>query len=420
MSFWSYCAPLRLAVSFLDFCAVYFATLLGRCAALSAPVLGIVLLLRKTVWRRNAFARGAAWAGLLPVLFLGKLGVYYKSRAFLPFIQWQSWCGGYWWVRWGYLVGVAVSFAMLLRRRAKLRRLLRGLSPDSIGGQRFYLCGLPISPFAVGLVFPKIVIPEIARRQLDESELRTILLHERTHIRQAHLWYFLAWDVLCALLWANPLLRASTPKLREDMERICDAVTIRRSGRDAGFYGRVLLKSMALLRAEPPYLPATFAGETDFADAKERIRRVRDYRPYSRCRAAAPAVAAICFLLVAALAIRQASIPRYTELNGFTVFRIVDDVEFVKVYETGGGQPPLTVLGKDAVAVDNAALRALLPAGSPEDGSYYILWGGFLKMPGLGGALNSVYVRELSDGAMTTAAFEDVDELLYIKLAKWI
>lgn len=75
MSFWSYCAPLRMAFSFLDFCAVYFATLLGRCAILSLPVLGLAALLRKTVWKENAFARGAAWAGLLPVLFLGKLDV---------------------------------------------------------------------------------------------------------------------------------------------------------------------------------------------------------------------------------------------------------------------------------------------------------------------------------------------------------
>ena len=421
MSFWSYCAPLRWIASFLDFCAVYYATLLGRCAALSAPVLALVLLLRETVWRRNAFARGAAWAALLPVLFLGKLGVYYKSRVFLPFFRWQSWCGGYWWVRWGYLAGVAASLALLLLRRAKLQRLLRGLPSDSVGAQRVYLCGMPVSPFAAGLVSPKIVIPEIARRQLDEGELETILLHERTHIRHAHLWYFFLWDVLCALLWVNPLLRLSTPKLKADMERICDAVTIRRSGRDAAFYGRVLLKSMALLRPEASRLSATFAGETDFADAKERIRRVRDYRPYSRGRAAAPAVVTLCLLLLAGLAISRSSLPRYTELTGFTVFRIVDDVEFVKVYDTTADEPPpLTVLGPGAVAVDNAALRALLPAGSPEDGSYYILWGGFLKIPGLGGALNSVYVDALSGGAATVASFEDINELLYIKLAKWI
>ena len=352
MSVWSY------ALSFLDFCAAYFATLLGRCALASFPVLGLVLLLRKTLRRRSVFTRGAAWAGLLPVLFLGKLDVYYKSRIFLPFVQWQSWCGGHWWLRWGYLAGVAVSLALLASRRLRLRKMLRGLPSVSIGGRRVRLCDMPVSPFTAGLVFPKIVIPEIARRELDEAELETILLHERTHIRQGHLWCFLLWDVLCALLWADPLLRLSTPRLKGDMERICDA---------------------------------------------------------------APAACALCFLLAAGLAIGMASLPRYTELTGFTVFQIVDDVEFVRVYDARAGeQLPLTVLGGDAVAVDNAALRAVLPAGSPEDGAYYIMWGGFLKLPGLGGAMNAVYIDGLSEGAATTTAFEDVNELLYIKLAKWI
>ena len=421
MSFWSYCAPLRLTFSFLDFFAAYFATLLGRCAVFSLPVLGLILLLRKTAGRQNAFARGAAWAAMLPVLFLGKLDVYYKSRVFLPLGYWQSWCCDYWWVRWGYLAGVAVSLALLIRRRVRLGHMLRGLPADSIGGQRVYLCDMPVSPFTSGLVSPKIVIPEIARRQLDEGELETIVLHERTHIRHGHLWYFLVWDLLCALLWVDPLLRLSAPKLKEDMERICDAVTIRRSGRDAVFYGRVILKSMALLRMEAPWLPAAFAGETDFADAKERMRRVRDYRPYSRSHAAAPAVCTVCFLLAAVPVIGQASLPRYTGLTGFCVFRVENDIDFVKVYETNADeQPPLTVTSSLPVTVDNAALRAVLPAGSPEDGSYYIMWGGFLKIPGIGGAMNSVYVGGLSDGETTTAAFEDLDELFWIKLAKWI
>ena len=421
MSFWSLCAPLRLAFTFLDFFAAYFATLLGRCAALSLPVLGLVLLLRRTAGGQNAFARGAAWAAMLPVLFLGKLGVYYENRIFLPLLLWQSWCCGWWWVRYGYLAGVAVSLALMVRRRVKLHRMLRALPTDSVGGQRVYLCETPVSPFAAGLVSPKIVIPEIAVRQLDEGELETIVLHERTHIRQGHLWYFLLWDVVCALLWVNPVLRLSAPKLKEDMERICDAVTIRRSGRDAVFYGRVSLKSMALLRTEASWLPAAFAGETDFAGAKERMSRVRDYRPYSRSHTAAPAVCAACFLIVAALAIGHASLPRYTGLTGFCVFQVEDDVNFVKVYETNADEPPpLTVTGKDEVTIDNAALRAVLPAGSSEEGSYYIMWGGFLKVPGIGGAMNSVYVRELSDRATTTASFEDLDELFWIRLAKWI
>ena len=302
MSFWSYCAPLRLTLSMIDFCSVYFMTLLGRCAFFSLPALGIILLLRKTALRHSTFAKGAIWAAILPVLFVGRLAVYYGgSRLFLPLLLWQSWCSGYWWVRYGYLAGVIVSLSVMARRRRKLHRMLRGLPTEEIDGQKVYLCPLTVSPFTAGAFHPKIVLPTLAREQLSKSELRIVLLHEQTHIRLAHLWYFSIWEVLCALFWVNPLLRLAAPKLKEDMEQICDAVTIQSRGGDALAYGSVILKSMTLLRDTSVSLPVAFAGEKDFADAKQRMCHVRDYRPYSRRRVRTLAVSTACLLLLTGL-----------------------------------------------------------------------------------------------------------------------
>lgn len=163
MNFWSYCAPLRLTLSMLDFCAVYFMTLLGRCAIFSLPLLAFILLLR-WVLRRSTFAKGAVWAAMLPVLLVGRLSVYYSgSRLYLPLLLWQSWCSGYWWVRYGYLAGVAVSLAVMIHRRRKLHRMLRGLPTETIDGQTVYLCPLAVSPFTAGVLRPKIVLPTLAR-----------------------------------------------------------------------------------------------------------------------------------------------------------------------------------------------------------------------------------------------------------------
>ena len=419
MSFWTYCAPLRLTLSMLNFCSVYFVTLLGRCAILSAPVLGLVLLLRKTVLRRSTFAKGAIWAALAPVLLLGKLAVYYESRLFLPLLYWQSWCCGYWWVCYGYLAGVVVSLALLIRRRAKLHRMLRDLPAEVIDGQKVYLCALTVSPFTAGVLSPKIVLPTLAREKLSESELRTVLLHERTHIRLGHLWCFLLWDILCALLWVDPFLRLATPRLKEDMEQICDAVTIRRGGGDALAYGGVILKSMTLLRDTATYLPVTFAGESDFSDAKRRMRRVRDYRPYSRLHIRALAASTVFFLLLAVLAAHQLSLPRYTELPGFCIVHVSEDVQFSTIYESETDEPPITLCG-DRAEVDCAAFRALLPEDAPRDGYYYIMWGGFMKLPGIGGALNSIWVETPLNGSTASADFQDINDLFYVKLAKWI
>ena len=419
MSFWSYCAPLRLTLSMIDFCAVYFMTLLGRCALFSLPVLGFILLLR-WVLRNNTFAKGAVWAAMLPVLLVGRLSVYYSgSKLYLPLLLWQSWCCGYWWVRYGYLAGVIASLAVMVHRRRKLHRMLCGLPTEEIDGQTVYLCPLTVSPFTVGILRPKIILPTLAREQLSESELRTVLLHEQTHIRLGHLWYFSLWEVLCALLWVNPLLRLAMPKLKEDMEQICDAVTIRHDGGDALAYGGVILKSMALLRDTSVTLPVAFAGEKDFADAKRRMRQVRDYHPYSRLRVHVLAASTACLLLLAVLAIHGVSLPRYTNLTGFTILHVSEDVRFTTVYESETEEPPLTLCG-DVAEVDCAAFRALLPEDAPRDGCYYIMWGGFMKLPGIGGALNSIWVDAGAEGSTASVAFQDINDQFYVKLAKWI
>ncbi len=420
MSAWSYCAPLRLALSMIDFCAVYFMTLLGRCAIFSLPVLGIILLLRKTVLQHSTFAKGAVWAAMLPVLLVGRLGVYYSGgRLYLPLLLWQSWCAGYWWVRYGYLAGVTVSFAVMAQRRRKLHRMLRGLPTERIDGQRVYLCPLTVSPFTAGVFRPKIVLPTLAREQLDDSELCTILLHEQTHIRLGHLLYFSLWEVLCALFWVNPLLCLATPKLKEDMEQICDAVTIQRNGGDALDYGGVILKSMALLRDTSVSLPAAFAGERDFTDARRRMRRVRDYRPYSRRGVRALAASAAGLQLFAVLTLHGVSFPRCTNLTGFSILHVSEDVRFTTVYESETEEPPLMLNG-DVAEVDCAAFRALLPEDAPQDGYYYIMWGGFMKLPGIGGALNSIWIDACTEGPTASAEFQDINDQFYVKLAKWI
>ena len=208
-------------------------------------------------------------------------------------------------------------------------------------------------------------------------------------------------------------------RLTLSMEQICDAVTIRHDGGDALAYGGVILKSMALLRDTTMVLPATFAGETDFADAKRRMRRLRDYRPYSRRRVRILAASTACLLLLAVLAIHGVSLPRYTNLTGFTILHVSEDVRFTTIYESETEEPPLTLCG-DVAEVDCAAFRALLPEDAPRDGCYYIMWGGFMKLPGIGGALNSIWVDAGAEGSTASVAFQDINDQFYVKLAKWI
>ena len=109
------------------------------------------------------------------------------------------------------------------------------------------------------------------------DELKSVVQHERTHIRLGHLWLGLAWDVLRCLLWVNPFLTVCQKQFRADMEDICDRVCIQSSGRTAHEYGMVLLKTLKLLSSKSEGTPpaVTYAGEREFAYEKTYGRDCR-------------------------------------------------------------------------------------------------------------------------------------------------
>ena len=129
-----------------------------------------------------------------------------------------------------------------------------------------YVTKTPVTPSTVGVFRPKIIMPEVILKGYDRKDFQTILLHEKTHIRLGHLLFYFLWDILRALLWLNPFLAIGTKYFREDMEEICDWVTIKRSKGRAYAYGQLLLKSMRVLQAESKdfNMYATFTGDKEY------------------------------------------------------------------------------------------------------------------------------------------------------------
>ena len=65
-----------------------------------------------------------------------------------------------------------------------------------------------MTPFVYGIFRPKIIIPKYlieqegrTCQQDDLDELSTILLHEKTHIRQGHLILLAIWNIIRILFW---------------------------------------------------------------------------------------------------------------------------------------------------------------------------------------------------------------------------
>lgn len=104
----------------------------------------------------------------------------------------------------------------LLRMRWRLRAAPR--IQDNV-----YRCTDWSTPFVLGVLAPRIYVPET----VSEQDFPQVLAHERCHIRRwDHVWKPLAF-LLLAVNWFNPVLWAAYVLLGRDMERACDEMVLK-------------------------------------------------------------------------------------------------------------------------------------------------------------------------------------------------
>lgn len=86
-----------------------------------------------------------------------------------------------------------------------------------------YRCTDWSTPFVLGVLAPRIYVPET----VSEQDFPQVLAHERCHIRRwDHVWKPLAF-LLLAVNWFNPVLWAAYVLLGRDMERACDEMVLK-------------------------------------------------------------------------------------------------------------------------------------------------------------------------------------------------
>lgn len=371
----------------------YLTVNLGRSVFFSFALLAAVVLLRKLSFFRNCFQRMILWGCFLWLPFIGGLKFFYETKAGVR--------GFLWWANWNYehaVIGqiyfavMALYGGFLFYRRGKLRCFVKGLRP--LAGN-VSVCESRVTPFATGLFSPKIVVPEVMVREYGGKELETILLHERMHIRLGHLWCLFLWDVLRVLLWPNFFLTFAMKLLKADLEEMCDQVTIQRGGGNACDYGLLLLKSVRLLRLgelrKLPAQSAAFAGErggSGYRDMKRRIQRIAGFQGYGTKSVAFILAAGLVVVGGGFLEIHSHSYARYTELEDVTVF---DDTGIHVILSDSERLRGAVTFDDHRVYVDVDEMQELLrETGSGAEG-IYILFGGFMKQPGVGGCCEMVY-----------------------------
>lgn len=98
------------------------------------------------------------------------------------------------------------------------------------------------SPCIIGVVKPKIFIPEYILEMNDSNKLEHIFLHELMHYKRRDLYYNLFSIIAISLHWFNPLAWISIKKMRNYREYVCDASVLEFLGEDKNIeYGTTLI-----------------------------------------------------------------------------------------------------------------------------------------------------------------------------------
>lgn len=379
----------------LDCIAVYFALQLMRCVIFSCVLIVLVMLLRQTLFSKLIFAKAMLWAPFLLIPFMGKMKLFYENTVVLKATWWLT--GSvmtYVWTAHIYMAGVLLSFLYIFGKRVHLKRIVSRMERRTVNDKPVYMTEMKVTPFAVGLLRPKIVLPEVLVNSYSRQEIEEIIRHEQTHIRLGHLWCYLAWDILRCLLWLNPLLSYCQRYFQADVEDMCDRVCIQNSEWTAQEYGLLLIRTLKLLRSEQESVSsaAAYAGGKNYQDTKRRVVQIAAFRSYRKALCRSMAVASAALLCIAFMGINSISYARCNELDNILVYEYDLQNEKAVILDSSDCLKQMISYDDDCVYVDRAAFEAFLGENHAQQ-EVYIVFGGYQKLPGIGGGANSCYYQ---------------------------
>jgi bla regulator protein blaR1 len=129
-----------------------------------------------------------------------------------------------------WLAGCFIATCLLAWQQVRFVRSLGQLADyahESGGSARTQLAThCHIGPVLVGLLRPRIVLPQDFERRYTQPEQRLILAHERVHLRRGDLFINAIAAILRILFWFNPLMHWAAQRMRLDQELACDAAVL--------------------------------------------------------------------------------------------------------------------------------------------------------------------------------------------------
>jgi len=193
-----------------------------------------------------------------------------------------------------WLIGFAISGALMVGRTLianhRLARLPTCESPqiNSVYAEWLRTLGLRRTPrllsgrdgepaFVVTTWRSYVVVRDDIVIDLTDAELRTVLLHELSHIKRKHTVTRTVFDFICCLHWFNPLVWITRNELSAACEIDCDRYVLGKLDKQVGAigYAKVMLRLMELSTSRRKLLQPTL-GALGYWETKQRITDLID------------------------------------------------------------------------------------------------------------------------------------------------
>lgn len=173
------------------------------------------------------------------------------SSATLIVLAWAAGCLLLWlMVAWRY--GRLVLGVRSMRRidegpaRVELERLADQLGVRHV--PELYATERATSPMLMGVVWPKIILPESVLARLDAQEIRLVLAHELVHWRRRDTWIGWLQVLVQGMFWFHPFVWWANTRLRHERECACDETVLREATADRDSYGETIVRVVTAAR----------------------------------------------------------------------------------------------------------------------------------------------------------------------------
>jgi len=158
-----------------------------------------------------------------------------------------------------YLAGILIFSIRFMIQTFTLLKIIYRSVPTEIDGIKIRATRDIRIPFSF---FNHIVLnPDLYNRH----ELREILIHEATHVKQKHSFDVIFCELLCIFCWFNPLIRLMKKEMQMNLEYMADK-TVMTSDCDSGHY------QLHLLQLSYPEAIANISNKFNVSPLKKRIK----------------------------------------------------------------------------------------------------------------------------------------------------